>query len=119
MEHVTPQNKKAILRDFLPAFALLFLSTCGILFANFKPSGEHGEYAIMAPFWYSLAQTVELVSRTGGDIVDVGGMANVMIVHSTNPAFVTAAYHAGAMLVLDPVLLRGCLADLGQKGAGA
>ncbi|MDR3529202.1 MAG: hypothetical protein P4L90_01405 [Rhodopila sp.] len=46
---------------------------------------------------------------TGGDIVDVGRLANIVIVYSARPGFVRALYRAGAWLVIDPVGLRGCL----------
>jgi hypothetical protein len=96
-------------RDFVPATALLVVSAVGIFAATLSPSADRGLYAVMAPPWYSVTQTVGLVSRAGGDLVDFGGLANVVIVHSANPRFVRALYRAGAWLVIDPVLLRGCL----------
>jgi hypothetical protein len=94
---------------FVPAAALLIVSAAGLFVAKFSPSGDRGQYAVVAPVWYDMAQTIGLAVRAGGDVVDVGSLANVVIVHSESPKFVGALYHAGAWLVIDPVRLRGCL----------
>jgi hypothetical protein len=109
MKHQRKVTDKRCWRDFVPAAALLVVSSVGILVATLTPSADHGQYAVIAPPWYNLAQTVGLVGKAGGDLVDFGGLANVVIVHSANPSFVRALYRAGAWLVLDPVSLRGCL----------
>jgi hypothetical protein len=95
--------------DFAPAIALLVVSAGGILMAGLSPSDDRGQYAVVAPPWYNLTQTVGLVATAGGDIVDLGSIAVVVIAHSENPGFVRALYRAGAWLVIDPVGLRGCL----------
>jgi hypothetical protein len=95
-------------QDFMPAMVLLIVSAAGIFVAALSPSGDYGQYVVVAPPWFSLAQTVGLVDMAGGDIVDVGGLPSVVIVHSTNPRFVQALHRAGAWLVVDPVRPRGC-----------
>jgi hypothetical protein len=52
---------------------------------------------------------MQLVHAAGGGIVEVGGLSNVLIVHSADQNFVAALYQAGAWLVIDPLKLRGCL----------
>jgi hypothetical protein len=93
----------------VPATALLAVGAVGISAATLCPSSARGQYAVMAPPWYNLAQTVGLVAGADGDLVDLGGLANVVVVHSAKPGFVRALYRAGAWLVIDPGLLRGCL----------
>jgi hypothetical protein len=97
------------LTDFAPAIALLLLSVAGIFGAALEPSGRNGQYAVVAPPWYDQAETIALAGQAGGRIVDVGGLANVIIVHADTPKFVAALYRAGAWLVIDPGMLRGCL----------
>ena len=97
------------LRDLAPAIVLLVVSAVGIFVAALSPSANRGEYAVMAPPWYTLAQTVGLIARAGGDLVDVGRVTSVVIAHSASPRFVGALYRAGAWLVVDPVRLGGCL----------
>ena len=96
-------------RDFIPALALLVASTGGIFIAAFSPPGGTTQYAVVAPPWYDRARTFALVGAAGGDIVDVGGLANIAIVHSASPRFIANLYHSGAWLVINPLRLRGCL----------
>jgi hypothetical protein len=96
------------LRDLGPAAALLFIGGVGLLVATLSPSGKNGQYAIVAPPWYRLDQTIALVRAADGGIVEMRGPANMVIAHSTDPDFVRTVYHAGALLVIDPLRLRGC-----------
>jgi hypothetical protein len=100
---------KAKVRDFLPAGALLIVGLGVLAIATLSPSGRHGQYAVIAPPWYSLAQTISLVRAANGGIVDVGNPGNMVIAFSDKPDFVRALYRAGAWLVIDPMRLRGCL----------
>ena len=95
--------------DCGPALALLIVSAIGIMAGAFTPTGQYGQYAILAPPWYDFAQTVGLVDRAGGTIVGVTAMSALLIVHSDQQGFVRALYRAGAWLVVDPGHLRGCL----------
>jgi hypothetical protein len=87
----------------------MLVTVFGILAATLWPSGGGGQYAVVAPPSYSLSRTIALARVAGGEIVDVGGPQNVIIVHSGRKNFVTALYGAGAWLVVDPQRLRGCL----------
>jgi len=95
--------------SFAPAALLLAFSALASLAAGLAPVSGSGMYAVVAPPWYDLQGSAGLVGRAGGEIVDAGGLGNVLIVHSAQPAFIRALYHAGAWLVLDPTQLRGCL----------
>jgi hypothetical protein len=97
------------LRDLWPAFALFFVGMMALLIATLSPSGKDGQYAVVAPPWYRLGDTVTLIQKADGGIVDMGGPANIIIAHSENPDFVRALYSAGAWLVVDPMKLRGCV----------
>jgi hypothetical protein len=109
MRDPTARTNRRSWLDFAPAITLLIVSAVGILLSALSPSGGRGQYAVIAPPWYSFAQTAGLVATAGGDIVDFGAIADVVIAHSDSPGFVGALYRAGAWLVIDPVGLRGCL----------
>ncbi|MBC9177180.1 hypothetical protein [Pseudoroseomonas ludipueritiae] len=95
--------------------ALLFGSVFAALLVGLAPAAGQTQFAVIAAPWWSLSRTAELVGAAEGDILDVGGLPNVVIAHSDDPDFVAALYRRGAWLVLDPVLLRGCLG--GTRGA--
>ena len=100
---------RAAWRDLLPACALLIIGLAGLAIAKLMPTGADGQYAVIAPPWYALPQTISLVQAAHGGIVEVGDNGNVVIASSHEPDFVRALYGAGAWLVIDPVRLRGCL----------
>ena len=109
MRDWTAKTNRGSWQDFAPAITLLIVSAAAIFVAALSPSGDRSQYAVVALPWYNLTQTVELVATAGGDIVDFGSMADVVIAHSESAGFVRALYRAGAWLVIDPVGLRGCL----------
>jgi hypothetical protein len=107
----------------LPALALLLSSVLGALVAGLVPAAGQTQVAVVTAPWWGLMRTVEMIGAADGTILDAGGLPNVVIAHSDDPGFVDALYRAGAWLVLDPVLLRGCLAagrnDASRPAEGA
>ena len=97
---------------FAPALILLSVSSVGMFLAAFSPTGAAGQYAVVGPPWYNLTQTIRLADAAGGDVVDVGALANVLIIHSNKPGIIWALYGAGAWLVIDPMRLHGCLGSI-------
>lgn len=104
-----PASIKRHWHALAPAVVLMIVSSVGVSAATLWPSGERDQYAVVAPPSYNMGRTVQLVHAAGGDIVEVGGLTNVLIVHSADRNFVAALYQAGAWLVIDPLQLRGCL----------
>jgi hypothetical protein len=97
----------------LPVVLLLLFSLLAAPVASLAPREGETQFAVIASPWQGFGDMMALVADADGTIVDAGRLSNAVIAHSDNPDFVGAAYRAGAWLVLDPVLLRGCL------GAGA
>jgi hypothetical protein len=95
--------------DFLPAAALLAFSLLAVGAAALAPGPEADAFAVVAPPWYGLDRTAGLVAAAGGQLVNTGGLANVVIAYSGERGFPEALYKAGALLVLNPARLRGCL----------
>ena len=93
----------------LMVLLLALFSVVGALAVGLTPQAGQTQLAVIAAPWRGLNDMVSLVAAADGTIVDVGGASNVIIASSDSPGFVTALYRAGAWLVLDPILLRGCL----------
>jgi hypothetical protein len=100
--------------DLLPASILLLVTAFGALIVGLTPRAGQTQFAVVAAPWHNLVQTAEMVGVAGGAIVDAGRLPNVIIAHSDSPEFINAVRRAGAWLVLDPVVLRGCL-NLGAR----
>ncbi|WP_176593713.1 hypothetical protein [Sphingobium sp. EM0848] len=87
---------------------MLATGLLGIIVATVSPSGKNGQYAVIAPPWYTLGQTVSLIQHADGLVADMRSGRHVVIAQSNEPGFVSKLYRAGAWLVLDPIHLRGC-----------
>lgn len=72
-------------RDFIPAAALLVFGLAGLGMAMLAPSGNGGQYAVVAPPWYDLRQTMALVQAADGLVSGTGGLANIVVAHSDSP----------------------------------
>jgi len=113
--------KSSHFKALWPAALLLAVGLAGLAAATLAPTGKGDQYAVIAPPWYTMAQTIDLVRNTQGQIVEIGKPFRIMpgtivITHSARPDFVTAAYRAGAWLVIDPMRLRGCIGLLPISG---
>jgi hypothetical protein len=97
-----------------PAGLLLLFSLFGSIVVGVLPTAGQTRFAVITPPWYRLTDAAALVSKAGGDIVDAGGIANIIIAHSNDPAFVGALYRHGAWLVMGSSALGGCLGLIRQ-----
>lgn len=93
----------------LPAVLLLAFSLIGALVVGLVPRNGQSEFAVIGSPWRGLGEMAEMVAAADGSVVDAGGLPNVIFARSDSPGFAAALYRAGAWLVLDPALLRGCL----------
>ena len=94
---------------WLAPLALLVVSLLGALAIGLAPRPGQAQFAVIGAPWAGLEGMVALVAIAEGAVVDAGSLPNVIFAQSDSPDFAAAAYRAGAWLVLDPVLLRGCL----------
>lgn len=97
--------------DWAPKLALLLASAIAFPIGSFIPTGNQGQYIVLAPLWYDFEQTAGLVNTAGGRIVGLGASSVLFIVHSEQPEFVRALYSAGAWLVIDAGAPGGCLSS--------
>lgn len=99
----------------LPVLLLVVFSLVGALMAGLMPQTGQTQFAVIAAPWKGLDGMAGLVAAADGRIVDGGRLPNVIFAQSDRPGFAAALYRAGAWLVLDPVLLRGCLGSGGRS----
>lgn len=95
-------------RDYGPAILLLTIGAISLAAATLSPTGKNGQYAVVAPPWFSVGQTIALIQAANGEIADIRADTRIVIAHSEKPGFVGDLYQSGAWLVLDPVRIRGC-----------
>ncbi|PZW48260.1 hypothetical protein C8P66_1057 [Humitalea rosea] len=93
----------------LPPLLLSLVTLVGAFLIGTMPREGQTQYAVIAAPWAGLAEMVGLVAAADGAIVNVGGLSNVIIAQSDSATFSSDLYRAGAWLVLDPIVLRGCL----------
>jgi hypothetical protein len=104
-----PASQEADWHELIPAAVLLVVGLATFVVVGLGPVAGRDQYAVVAPPWYGIEQTAALVLAAGADIVDAGGLGNVLIVRGSGADFSRSLYRNGAWLVLDPVHLRGCL----------
>ncbi|MCW8088164.1 hypothetical protein [Sabulicella glaciei] len=95
-------------KDLLAAAGLLLFTLLGSLFVGALPQAGQTRFVAVFPPWQDLLQSTERVGRAGGMVVATGGFHNFVTVQSDDPAFVSALYRSGALLVLDLASARGC-----------
>lgn len=93
----------------VPVALLLAFSLFGALAAGLTPREGQAQLAIIGAPWKRLDDMAALVAAADGRIVEAAGLPNVIFARSDRPDFAAALYRAGAWLVLDPALLRGCV----------
>lgn len=108
-----PRRIDGAIGPLLPAIALLIASTLAIG-AIVPGADERTEHvAVIAPPWYDARETVDLVGRAGGRIVDMAGFGSTVVAirgeGESRQAFLDALGREGAWLTLDAGALRGCV----------
>lgn len=99
--------------QLLPAILPLIASPLAIGTAMLGVD-EHTEHVVViAPPWYDPRETVDLVARAGGRLVDMAGFGGMVVATrgegESRQAFLDALGREGAWLTLDAGALRGCV----------
>jgi hypothetical protein len=101
-------GNRRMMGPWLPALALLFVSVFGGAWLEFRPKSA-GQVAAFFPPWWSGKESLEAVAAAGGAVVRFGGLQNIVVVASSDPALLRRLHAAGAVLLLDPVAVGGCV----------
>ncbi len=100
------------LGDFLPACVLLVLTVMTFAVLSALPGRDQRQLAVLFPPGVGVVAAAARVAGAGGELVDVGWLPNIVIAASDTPGFSRALYKAGAWLVINPIVARGCGAGL-------
>lgn len=100
---------------FLP-YGFLITVLCAVIFVSLMPKLEINatknpsthQYLIVTHPWNSFEQTLDTVLQADGRPVSVGAFPFILRAYSSDPDFMSTAYHNGAMLVLDPFVSGAC-----------
>ncbi len=96
-------------RHLVPAGALLVISALALLALTARPAQGLREAAVLLPPWDGLLKAEAVAAQVDGRLVDAGGLPNVYIIEAQRADLVSALYHAGAWLVINPLGAHGCL----------
>ena len=70
---------------------------------------QSGQAAIVFPPGYDHGETARAVARSGLAFVRTGSLSNIAIVDLSGEAASARLREAGALFILDPLILGGCL----------
>jgi hypothetical protein len=96
------------LHDLIPALALLVIGLVGFLLASFWPKGDGRQFLVFAAPSVTLGQTINLVQRAGGGLVQVSRFSNILVASSDRPGFAADLHKAGALIVVAVSVPTGC-----------
>ncbi len=94
---------------FVPAVVLMLSSLVVLIVAATAPPTDGRPVAAVFGPGLTLAETIARVGPTGATIVRTGGLDNIVIVQSDDPALVQHLRAAGAWLIVDPRAVAACL----------
>ena len=100
--------------EFAPAMLLAAMAFFSV--SVVQMSGSFGgsvsdlpQVAVIFPPWVDFGDAMARVSEADGRPVRQGLLSNIVIAASQDVGFVTRLYDQGAILVVDPLVLGGCL----------
>lgn len=104
--------------DYLPAGLLFFAAFTAVVVATLSPvvsapTASASQVAVIFPPWVGLAEAIDRVGRANGLPVRQGLFANTIVVQPRDGRFVTAVRDQGALFVIDPAVIGGCVTAKG------
>jgi hypothetical protein len=89
---------------------LLVLSLSAGAWLNARPKAPAGPVAALFPPWWRARDAFDGAAAAGAAIVRTGAWPTLLVVTSPDPRLEAHLRAAGALLLLDPRALGGCLA---------
>jgi hypothetical protein len=93
-----------------PALLLLLASALGTAWLGLRPVAGAPVAAIFPPWWDD-ERSFAAAASTGGAIVREGAWSNILVVTSADGDLARRLRDAGALLLVNPAALDGCLKE--------
>ena len=103
--------------DILPAIVLLVAGIFGIAAVTLWVASVPGQYLVITRPGLGQADVLDLVYRANGGVLGFGGLSNIAIVASDDPAFKQTVIAGGALFVLPSPRLLGCFSPVGKASS--
>jgi hypothetical protein len=71
--------------------------------------GRLDDVAVVVPPYSDAARVLQVIAAADGRVVRLGRLPWIAVAHSPDPEFVARLRAAGALFVLNPQLLGGCM----------
>ena len=109
--------------DFLPALSLTSATFVAVAIFTLAPALDvdaagSAQVAVIFPPWVDVTDGVGRIARAGGRPVRTGRLESIIVAQPDDPHFFEAIDDQGALFVIDPTILGGCLVE-GAYGAPA
>ena len=102
------------LADFLPAGIVAAAAFASVMVASLAPAAQPSsvgaaQVAVIFPPWVDLADGFVRIANANGRLVRQGTFENILVVQPDDEDFIESVYEQGALLVIEPTMLGGCL----------
>ena len=102
------------LADFIPASIVAAAAFASVATATLAPMAQPAaagttQVAVIFPPWVDLAEGFIRIANANGRLVRQGLVESILVAQPDDEGFVAAIYAQGAILVIDPTILGGCL----------
>jgi hypothetical protein len=98
------------LRAVIIAVAVLAVSVGTTVAVGLAPGAdETAPVAVLYPPWWSADRAFVAAGSAGGAVVREGAISSLLVARSPEPGFRDRLRATGALLLLDPKALAGCL----------
>ena len=95
---------------WLPALLLLVVTGLGTAGLTLRPTTvAGGPVAAIFPPWWNATESFAAATTAGGNVIRQGAWSNILIVAAPGIDLSHRLRHAGALLLVDPTAIGGCL----------
>ena len=102
------------LADFVPAGIVAAAAFMSVMVASLAPAAQStsagaAQVAVIFPPWVDLADGFIRIANANGRLVRQGTFENILVAQPDDEHFIESVYRQGAILVIEPTVLGGCL----------